>query len=259
MNHPPQTQPLLPGERLEPLSRSVSVIVNSSHTFNTDTILLARFSRPRRGEFCADFGSGCGAIPLLWCSGAEPALVYAVEIQENACSLLSRSVSRNGLGQKICVVDSDIKELPSSGIVPRDLDRIACNPPYQPIGAGHASVVESERIARHEVACSFSDVTASASALLRWGGSFFCCMRPDRLCDTMLQLHAAGLEPKRLRLVQQRKGKAPFLALIQAKRGGRPGVSIDPVLLVEADGGGWSAEMLEIYGDYKENHRCREN
>lgn len=251
---------LLPDERLEPLSRGISVIVSNEHRFNTDTILLAAFSVPKPGEICADFGTGCGTIPLIWCGRAKPKKVYAVEIQENACGMARRSVEMNALTDVIEVVHGDIKYLRAGGAqVPYDLNLIACNPPYKPEGTGIKNPGEALRVARHEVACSLTDITASASALLRWGGRFCCCLRPERLCEAMVTLRAAGLEPKRLRFVQQRKNKAPSLFLLQANRGGRPGMAVEPVLLIENERGGFSEEMLQIYGDYGEGYKCREN
>ena len=243
---------LCEGETLEPLAAGVSVIVGNGHTFGTDTLLLAAFSMPRPGEVCADFGTGCGAIPLIWCSRAKPGFVYAVELQPAACSMARRSVGRSGMAGRIGVVECDIRRLRQERALPAGgLDSIACNPPYKPVGAGAESSAESSRIARHETACTFADVAAAASHFLRWGGRFFCCMRPERLCDTLFSLRQAGLEPKRLRFVQQRARSAPFLFLLQAGRGGRPGMSVEPVLFVEDGRGGLSEEMLAAYGDYK--------
>lgn len=243
------------GERLEPLARGVSVIVGNGHTFNTDTVLLAAFSMPGEGEVCADFGTGCGAIPLIWCARAKPRFVYAVELQPAACSMAGRSAARSGMADRIGVVGCDIRRLREERALPAGgLDRIACNPPYKPAGTGIESADESGRIARHETACTFAEIAAAASYFLRWGGRFFCCMRPERLCGTLLDLRRAGLEPKRIRFVQQRAQSAPFLFLLQAARGGRPGMRVEPVLLVENGRDGLSEEMLAVYGDYKEGH-----
>lgn len=244
------------GENLEPLARGVSVVVGNGHTFNTDTVLLAAFSMPRAGEVCADFGTGCGAIPLIWCARAKPGFVYAVELQPAACSMARRSIELSGMAGRIGVVECDIRRLREERALPAGgLDSIACNPPYKPVGAGVASSAESGRIVRHETACTFAEIVAAASHFLRWGGRFFCCMRPERLCDTLFALRQAGLEPKRLRFVQQRVQAAPFLFLLQAGRGGRPGITVEPSLLVEDADGRLSEEMLAIYGDYKEGHR----
>lgn len=246
---------LLGGERLEPLSRNAGVIVGSGFSFNTDSLLLASFSMPATGERCAELGTGCGVVPILWCLRARPGKVWASELQPEACSMARRSVSYNGMEERISVVEGDLRRLAGSGAVPAGLDLVACNPPYGKNGAGLKNADERLKIARHEVACGFSDVAAAASALLRWGGRFCCCMRPDRLCDTLFLLRNAGLEPKRLRFVQQRKRKAPFLFLLRAVRGGRPGLTVEPVLFVEAEDGGWSLEMKEVYGEYGEGKK----
>ncbi len=240
------------GERLEPLSKRVSVIVGNGFAFGTDTILLASFSMPKRGEVCADFGTGCGTIPLLWCERSRPASVLAVELQPAACGMARRSAAVNGFGETIRVAECDVRKLGARPDAKRGgFDLVACNPPYKEAGAAIVSADERERIARHETVCGFSEIAASAAALLRWGGRFCCCMRPERLCGTVLALREAGLEPKRLRFVQQRASSPPFLFLLQANRGGRPGVEVGPVLLLE-ENGALSEEMARIYGDYKE-------
>lgn len=239
-------------ERLEPLSRDYSVIVSQSHCFNTDTILLAAFSAPRAEEICADLGTGCGAIPLIWCAKAKPRKVYALEIQEEACAMARRSAEYNRLCETVEVVHGDIREIRKSGLPAGAFGTVSCNPPYKTDGAGAQNPDEALRVARHETACRFEDIAKAAAYLLRFGGRFFCCMRPERLCGTMLSLKSAGLEPKRLRFVQQRPDKPPSLFLLQANRGGKPGLTVDPVLLIE-DNGGFSEEMKQIYGEYALN------
>lgn len=249
----PGKPPLLrEGEKLEPLSRNAGIIVGPGYSFNTDSVLLASYSMPAPDEACAELGTGCGILPVLWCLRARPAKVWAAEIQPEACSMARRSVVYNGMENRVTVVEGDLRLLAESGAVPRGLDLVACNPPYKENGTGFQSADERARIARHEVACGLSDVAQAAASLLRWGGRFCCCMRPERLCDTLFHLRNAGLEPKRLRFVQQRKNKAPFLFLLQAARGGKPGLAVEPVLFVEAEDGGISEEMKVIYGDYKE-------
>lgn len=243
---------LLPGEAFEPLSREISVIVSDTHRFNTDTILLADFSRPRAGETCADFGTGCGTIPLIWCARSDAKQIYAVELQESACGMVRRSVEQNGLGSRISVINGDIRTLLQDRRIPHGLDVIACNPPYKPEGTGLKNPRAELRTARHEVSCTFAEIAASAASLLRWGGRFFCCLRPERLCDVLVTLRGAGLEPKRIRFVQQREGKAPKLFLLQANRGGKPGMTAEPVLLIEQRDGSYSDEMNRIYGDYSQ-------
>ena len=240
------------GEKLEPLSKNVSVITGNGYTFSTDTILLAWFSMPKRGETCADFGTGCGAIPLLWCTRAQPHRVYAVEIQPEACDMARRSAEYNGLQDAVHIAECDIREAHGKAGLPYNLDLVACNPPYKVAGSGVVSAAAGDRIARHETVCSFAEIAVAAAGSLRWGGRFCCCMRPERLYGILADLHEAGLEPKQLRFVQQREGAAPFLFLLRANRGGKPGIRVEPVLMIENSRGSLSEEMQNIYGDYKE-------
>jgi tRNA1Val (adenine37-N6)-methyltransferase len=241
------------GEHWEPLGGETSVLVSGLHKFNTDTILLADFSSPRSYELCADFGTGCGTIPLIWQARRTPKHIFAVEIQEEAASLAQRSIAHNGFQDAITLIRGDLRE---TEFTPAgSLDLIACNPPYKPDGTGIKNLQAALTIARHEVACSFAEIAETASKLLRWGGRFCCCLRPERLSDVIVTLRNAGLEPKRLRFVQQREGKPPFLFLVQANRGGKPGMLVEPVLFIEDGAGGCSAEMKQIYGAYGEGHK----
>ena len=60
-------------------------------------------------------------------------------------------------------------------------------------------------------------------------------------------LREAGMEPKRLRFVQNRPDTAPSLFLIEGCRGGKPGVDIQPPLLLQTDTGAPTGELNVIY------------
>ena len=102
---------LLDGERWEPISSQYKIIVSKQHCFNTDTILLAHFASPRRKDCCADFGTGCGTIPLIWSSRYMPRHIYAVELQDNACSMVQRTLKKNNLEANITLIHQDLTTL----------------------------------------------------------------------------------------------------------------------------------------------------
>ena len=245
---------LLDGERLEPLGNGIRVIVSEEHKFWTDTVLLAHFASPDRQCTACDLGSGCGTIPLIWLRRNLTNHVDAVEIQDNACSMLERSIVLNQLTDRIRVCHRDLREL--KGVLPMSAyDLVVCNPPYKASGTGIVSKEQSHIIARHESLCTIDDIMAAAQGLLRFSGRLCMCQRPERLADVMLSMRQHNIEPKRLRFVQQRPNKAPKLFLIEGRRSGRPGgLKVEPVLLIEGEKGGFSEEMLEIYGEYKEGY-----
>ncbi len=242
------------GEKFEPLGNGIKIIVSQNHTFWTDTILLAHFSLPRRNDKVCDLGTGCGAIPLIWSRENPPESITAVEIQNEACSMLERSIKYNSLKNKIEVINGDLCNLKGK-IEFSSYDLVVCNPPYKAVGTGIVNPDEPHKIVRHEAACTMNDISRAASKLLNFSGRFCMCQRPERLCDVIISMRNNGIEPKRLRFVQQRQNKPPKLFLIEGKRGGKPGgLIVEPVLFIEKEGGEFSDEMVRIYGAYKEEY-----
>ena len=234
--------------RKEYLGSGITAFVSDSHSFGTDAVLLADFSSPSKRSVCCDLGSGCGIIPLLWCK-KETGKITAVELQELAVEQINAAIEYNSLSERLSAVNADLREL--KGSVPFGcFDLVTMNPPYKASGAGIESRSGADKIARHETMCTFSDICAAAKKLLNFGGKLCMCIRPERLCELMLEMHSAGIEPKRLRLVAKCPGKAPWLALIEGRRGGKSGITVEPELFVHGSDGSYSEEMKKIYGDY---------
>ncbi len=242
------------GEKLEPLGNGIKVIVSKDHAFGTDTVLLAHFSAPKKNDTACELGTGCGTIPLIWSRNGVPEHIDAVDIQEQACSMLNRSVELNDLGDKINVIHSDLLDL-AGKVEFSSYDLVVCNPPYKAAGTGIINPEMSHTIARHEFACTIDDIIRVASKLLNFSGRLCMCQRPERLSDLICTMRKYNIEPKRLRFVQQRISKQPKLFLIEGRRGGKPnGLVTEPVLLIESSDGGLSEEMINIYGAYKEEY-----
>lgn len=216
----------------EVLSESCGVYVNKFHHFTTDTLLLAQFSKPRHGDICADFGTGCGAIPILWQSMGMTKECWGVEIQKDAADMAQESVNKNKLQERIKVICGDIKNH-RDFLKHQSFDKISCNPPYKAAGAGIKNPEEALRIARHEDALTPEVLAQAAKYCLKFSGALYVCQRPERLTDYMTVLRSHGVEPKRLQIVQQSKKKHPSLFLLEARRGGNPGLHILPALMVD--------------------------
>lgn len=234
--------------RKEYLGAGITAFVSNSHIFGTDAVLLADFAAPSKKARCCDLGSGCGIIPLLWCK-RETGKITAIEIQPLAVEQINAAIEFNSLSERLEAVNADLCEL--KGKVPFGCyDVVTMNPPYKASGAGIESRSGADKIARHETMCSLSDVCAAAKKLLNFGGRLCMCIRPERLCELFCEMRAADIEPKRLRLVSKLPGKAPWLALVEGRRGGRSGMTVEPELFVYGDSGEYSDEMKKIYGDY---------
>ena len=244
--------------RTEPLGSGIQIYVSDAHHFSTDTILLANFACAKNGERVVELGTGCGTIPLLMIRDAAPQSIHALDIQEEAIDLLQNSIElnlKNGVKnvELITPLLGDIREI--NNLLPAgESDLVVCNPPYKLGGAGLTNPDEAKKIALHETECTLDDVCEAAKWLLRYGGRFVLCQRPERLTDVLSCMRAHDLEPKRLRMVQGRADKAPKLFLCEAKRGAKPGyMDVLPALIIEGENG-FTAEMRQIYGTYKDGH-----
>lgn len=230
----------------ERLSDEIQVFVSDEHKFGTDAFLLAGFANPRRKDMVCDLGTGCGIIPFIWCKQHKPKTIYAVDIQEQAIEQVAASAERSGLQGVVIPVLADLRDF-KNALPQGAFDLVTCNPPYKAADTGIISETASDKIARHELMCTVGDVVSAAARLLKFGGRLCLCQRPERLCDVLEAMRRYGIEPKRLRFVQQRPHTAPWLFLVEGKKGAKPFLQVDEPFYIEGEGG-FSKEMLACYG-----------
>lgn len=241
--------------RNEYLGSGITAVVSPEHGFGTDAVLLADFASPSRKAVCCDLGTGCGIIPLLW-SKKPGAPITAVDIQPQACSQLERAIEISGLSERISVLNADLRALKGK-LALGSYDVVTMNPPYKAAGTGIESTGKAQKIARHEIECSLDDVCTAAASLLNFSGKFCVCLRPERLCELLCSMRSAGLEPKRMRTVCKNHSCKPWLVLVEGRRGGKQGMTVEAQLAVY-EGKEYSPEMKEIYSDYLLENRGEE-
>lgn len=228
--------------KFENLGEGIEICISDEHRFGTDAFLLADFASPRNKDYVCDLCSGSGIVALLMIRNSRPSYVAAVEIQDKAVSQLLLTKERCSLST-LEVFGCDLKEYKSG----KELDLITCNPPYKINNTGIKNSTDAVTIARHEVLCNISDVCRAAARNLKFGGRLCICNRPERLCDTMLAMKENGIEPKRLRMVQKTPDTAPWLILIEGKKGSKPYMTVEPPLFTTDGNGEYSDEMKRIY------------
>ena len=173
-----------------------------------------------------------------------------MELQPAACGLFRRTAAENGLEDRLRCLEGDLRD---PGLLPPGRFRLAVsNPPYFPPEAGAVAPDAARRTARAETDCTLSQLCAAASRALTWGGSFCLVHRPDRLADVMEELRRVRLEPKRLRFVHHTAAASPSLFLLEARLGGRPGLTAEPPLLLRGPDGGETEDVRRAYFRDKE-------
>ena len=190
---------------VEILDHGTRVLTAPGATFGTDALLLGRFALPRRGERALDMCSGCGIISLLWHDAGHRGPCTALELDAAAAALCAQAAADNE-ADHITPLCADLRQFCTAG----------------PARVG----------ARHTDSCTTADAVDCARRALRDGGRFVLCQRPEQLAEILAALRAARLEPKRLAFVKNRPNGAPWLFLVEAQKGRRTGLRIEPDVLI---------------------------
>lgn len=236
-------------ERLDDLARNGYRIIQNPEKFcfGMDAVLLSGFAKAKEGDRVLDLGTGTGIIPILMEAKTKAAHLTGLEIQAESADMARRSVSLNGLTEKIEIVTGDIKEA-GKIFPPASFDVVTSNPPYMIGEHGLKNPDEPKAVARHEVLCTLEDVISQTARLLKPGGHFFLVHRPFRLAEIMTTLSQYKLEPKRMQLVYPFVDKEPNMVLLEAVRGGRPRMTVERPLIVYKEPGVYMPEIYDIYG-----------
>ena len=209
-----------------------------------DSFLLSSLPRLKPGMNVCDLGCGTGLLGLLLLQRQGELKVTGLDIQPEAVRLGELAASENHLAGRLAFRLEDLRK---TALPAGSFDLVISNPPYFSPSAGLPPKGEARRSARTEETCALEDACRAAARLLRWGGSFCLVHKPERLADLVCALRREGLEPKRLRPACVRPERAPCLILLEARRGGRPGLRIEPPLVLEDPGGSPTAELNRIY------------
>lgn len=239
---------LLPGERLDDLQRNGYKIIQNEKLFcfGMDAVLLSAFARVKEGEQVLDLGTGTGVIPILLEAKSRGRSFAGLEICAASTDMARRSVAYNHLGHKISIIQGDIRE--TDRIFPAaSFDVVTSNPPYMTANHGLVNPDLDKAAARHEILCTLEDVISQGARVLKPQGRFYMVHRPFRMAEIIRVFSQYKLEPKRIRLVYPFVDKEPNMILIEALKGGRPRVSVEPPLIVYERPGVYTEEVRRLY------------
>ena len=236
-------------ERIDDLQIKGYRLIQSrkSFCFGMDAVLLSDYARIKKGAGVMDLCTGTGIVPILLKGKYETGQILGLEYQEELVDMAGRSVRLNDLSDSIRIRQGDVCRVMED--YPRDsFDYVTVNPPYMTGDHGLTNPDRGKAVARHEILCTLEDVVKAAKWLLKPAGHFVMVHRPFRLAEIMYCLKEHKLEPKRMRLVYPRVDREPNMVLIDAVKGGKQRITVDPPLIVYHDDGSYTDEIYEIYG-----------
>jgi len=202
--------------------------------FSLDAILLARFCTVRKGDLVADLGTGTGIISLILAANTKAERITAVEIQEELVDIARRNAVLNGLEDRICVLQGDLRTL-SKTHPAEQFDLVVSNPPYRLVGAGRINPDPLKAISRHEIECTLEDVLKASFYLLKNRGRLALVYRPDRMVDLISGCRQHRLEPKRMQIAHPGADREASLVLMEAVKNGSQELKILAPIIVSGN------------------------
>lgn len=186
-----------------------------------DSLALGEFATVRSGWSVCDLGTGSGLLLLLLARREGDIKLAGIEIDPNAAENARHNLAQNGLSGEMITGDFCKNNL-STG----RFDLVISNPPYFTLKSG-AVAGES----RSEVSATLGELCSVAARLLKNGGRFALCHRPERLVDVFAEMRRNGIEPKRLQMMRHRQEAPPSAVLIEGVRQGKAALTVLPDLL----------------------------
>ncbi|NOY53466.1 MAG: methyltransferase [Deltaproteobacteria bacterium] len=225
----------------------------NGYRYSLDALILPFFMAPKEGGSIVELGAGCGVVSMLLARRCPSCRIISVEIQERLHHLHEKNLALNELGGFVQLIHGDIRRI-DEFLPPDSAEEVCSNPPFRKVRAGRISPDREKAIARHEVALTLEELVRAAVYLLKKQGRFSLIYLPERLADLVQTLRRNGLEPKRMRMVQSFPKTPPVLLLMEAVKGGRPGMTHEaPLVIYRDEEKNYSDEMEAIYGFGSEN------
>lgn len=212
------------------------------YRFSVDSLLLADFVNLKHLKKAADIGAGTGIIGIILAKKYPNSQIAMIEIQKQLAELAEESVRLNDLSSRIRVLCMDARQFDEKGF-----DLVVSNPPFRRPGTGRLSPNEDRALARHEITLTVQDIAIIAEKLLHHRGRLCIIHLPERFIEIVRIMSKHNLEIKRIRLVHSKMGTPAKMVLIEAVKGGRVALKVEPPLFIYKNDGSYTDEMQRIY------------
>ena len=227
----------------------------SGYRFSIDSVLLAHFLTPHKGDKILDMGAGCGVIALIllyrWASIVEE--VSGIELQASLAKLAQANYHSNNFSEHGRVIEKDIKNI-LGAIAPESYDKVICNPPFYSCSSGRMSTKKEANLARHHVLATLLDFLKASALVVKNRGDVFFIYPSESIAECIIFAQQVRLEVKRIRFVYgyPHKSNISRLVLLQFKKNGAAGAEILPPLYIYQERkGSFTEEMQRFYQPQK--------
>lgn len=165
-----------------------------------DAVLLAASVPARPGERALEAGAGVGVASLCLASRVTGLDVAGLELQPELVRLASENIARNGLSERVSIVEGDIgspvRDLAAMGLEPNGWHHVFANPPFHDPATSSASPDASKAQAHLTLGSDLDDWVRFACVMARAKGTVTFIHRADALAALLAAMtgHLGGIE-----------------------------------------------------------------
>ncbi len=203
------------------------------YRFTSDSVLLSKFARAKRGDKVADFCAGSGIVAFHFYAlhkNENKNLFFTLfEMQKPLSDLSVKTAAYNGF-DNFSFHCGKLQELPER--YRESFSLVLCNPPYET--GGFDNETYEKAVCRKEITITLEEICRAAAFALKFGGRIALLHRADRVAEVCYRLHQVNIEVKKIQFVGGRYGSKPYLVMIEGVKGGKTGCEILPVIYNEA-------------------------
>lgn len=211
-----------------------------------DPVLLAAATPAVAGRVL-DVGTGVGAAALCYAVRVPGARVTGLELQPELAALARENVARNGLVDRVDILEGDLMR-PPEGLAEAGFDHVMANPPYLPAERGGPPPDPSKAAAMVEGEAGLADWIDFCFRMVVPKGSVTMVHRADRL-DELLSLfrqRAGGIVIVPLWPGRDRPAKR---VIIRARRDVRTPLRLTAGLTLHDADGNYTDDAMTVLRD----------
>ena len=197
------------------------------YRFTSDSVLLSKFARAKKGDKIADFCAGCGIVGFHFYALNKEKFpnmpITLFEMQEPLLNLAKKTAKLNGF-ENFSFVQGRLQDMRAEHNEKYSL--ILCNPPYE--RGGFENEEYHKAVCRKEITLNLEEIARAVAKALKFGGRVALLNRADRLAEVCYTLRAVNIEVKRIQLVSGKVGAKPYLVMVEGVKGGKPSCEVLP-------------------------------
>ena len=204
------------------------------YRFTSDSVLLSRFARLKKGDVVADFCAGSGIVAFHFYAlhrKKNPNIpITLFEMQTSLSALSEKTAKYNGF-ENFTFENCRLQDISEN--YRERFSLIVCNPPYEKVGTGFDNEYYEKAICRKEITLHLDEIARAAAFALKYGGRIALLNRADRLPELCYTLKKYNIEIKRIQFVAGRCASKPYLVMVEGVKGGKAHCEIADTLYNE--------------------------